>query len=301
MEPSIPLTHSNHPAFLYQDMLADQFRMQCYRRAINQLVQPGDIVADLGTGMGVLAMMAIQAGAAHVYAVENRPQVVAITKEIIARNDMAERITLIEGDAREITIDAEVDLIINELIGDFGTDENIVECVDEFTRKHLKPGGRCLPQKLRTYLVPVEYSEEYRGIWRKDFQGLDLSYVAQLSCREEAEMLILARQPKELAIPQLIENIDFTSKIPVRANSIDCQFTLHSEGRLQGFMGFFQADLSPDIRLDNYPVYPGCHWQTWHWPLYPPPKSKPGFIVKCKLTTTKNMIAQGWQLNWAMQ
>ena len=131
MEPSIPLTHSNHPAFLYQDMLADQFRMQCYRRAINQLVQPGDIVADLGTGMGVLAMMAIQAGAAHVYAVENRPQVVAITKEIIARNDMAERITLIEGDAREITIDAEVDLIINELIGDFGTDENIVECVDE--------------------------------------------------------------------------------------------------------------------------------------------------------------------------
>lgn len=301
MDQPICFTHSNHPAFLYQDMLADQFRMQCYRRAINQLVKPGDIVADLGTGMGVLAMMAVQAGASHVYAIENRPQVIPITQKIINQNGMAEQITLIEGDARKVNINVQVDMIINELIGDFGTDENILECVDNFTRHHLKPCGHCLPQKLRTYLVPVEYRDEYRGIWRSNFQGLDLSPVSQLPCHEDAEMRILTTQPKELAIPHLIEDIDFTAPLQTRANTHECQFTLHSEGQLQGFMGFFQADLTPDIRLDNYPVYPGCHWQTWHWPLYPPPKSQSGFTIKCELATPENIIAQGWQLKWSLQ
>lgn len=298
MSAPAPYTHTNHPAFLYQDMLADQYRMQSYRRAIENVVNEGDVVADLGTGTGVLAMMAVQAGAKHVYAVENRPQIIPITRQIIKDNKMSDKITVIEGDARNIPLSEDIDVLINELIGDFGTDENIYECVDAIASAHLQPGGRILPAKLRTFLVPVEYKDEYQGLWVDNYQQLDLSYVATLPCLEEAQMRILSHQPNELASPILIEEIDFSKGKFKRETTHELEFKLHSKGRLHGFMGFFQADLTDDVRIDNYPVYPGCHWQTWHWPAYPPVPSMPGKTIQAILTMPTNMIAQGWHLKW---
>ena len=43
-----------------------------YRDAISRVVGPGDVVADLGTELGVLALMAAQAGAKRIHAIDNR-------------------------------------------------------------------------------------------------------------------------------------------------------------------------------------------------------------------------------------
>jgi protein arginine N-methyltransferase 1 len=299
MENKPTYTHTNHPAFLYQEMLSDQYRMQCYRRAINQVVKQGDVVVDLGTGTGILAIMAIQAGASHVYAVEVRPQIIPITRQIIADNNMSQQITVIEGDARNISLAESVDVIINELIGDFGTDENIVECVNAVADKYLKPTGKILPRTLKTYLVPVQYHNEYQGIWRKNFQGIDLQYVSQLSCIEEAQMRILSYHPTELAVPQLIEDIDFSQAKKPRKLAHNLEFCTHTGGFLHGFMGYFESELTENIHIGNYPGYQGCHWQTWHWPAYPTLNVEIYSRLKGVLTTPENMIAQGWKLTWS--
>ncbi len=294
-------THSNHPAFLYQSMLADQYRMQSYRRAIEKVVKKGDVIVDLGTGTGVLAMMAVQAGAQHVYAVEVRPQIIPITQRIIEQNDMSGKITLIEGDARDIILPEKVDLILNELIGDFGTDENIHECVSSVAERYLKPTGKILPQKLETYLVPVTYNDEFQGLWCKGYQGLDLSYVSTLKCLEEAQMRILAHQPTELSVPALIESVSFEDIDLMRKTHHNAEFVIHSDGELQGFMGYFQSELADGIYIANYPVYPGCHWQTWHWPVYPARNVLKHELLSCTLETPENMVAQGWKLDWSIK
>lgn len=293
-------THSNHPALIYQSMLADQYRMQSYRRAIEKVVKEGDIVVDLGTGTGVLAMMAVQAGAQHVFAVEVRPQMIAITQKIIEQNDMSEKITLIEGDARDIILPEKVDLILSELIGDFGTDENIQECVSSVAHRYLKPNGKILPNKLETYLVPISYKDEFQGIWSSPIQGLNLNYVSTLNCLEEAQMLILAQQPIELSLPARIESICFDDARLVRKTHHNAEFIIHSNGELQGFMGYFQCELAEGIHIANYPTYSGCHWQTWHWPTHPTRPIKKRDVIFCTLDTPSNLTAQAWKLHWSI-
>ena len=155
-----PYKESNHPALYYQDMLSDERRMVRYREAIEAVVQPGDVVVDLGTGLGVLAIMAARAGAEHVYAVDVRPHVMPFAERIIAANGLSERISLISSDAMDLELSQQVDVIVNELIGDFGTDENIYECVRSVADRYLKSGGRILPSRLSTHIVGVTYDRE---------------------------------------------------------------------------------------------------------------------------------------------
>ena len=51
-------------------LLADTVRMNAYRDGIRRNVKPGDVVVDLGTGTGILAMLAAQQRAKVVHAIE---------------------------------------------------------------------------------------------------------------------------------------------------------------------------------------------------------------------------------------
>ena len=55
----------------HEEMLSDTVRVNAYHQGIHDNVKPGDVVLDLGTGTGLLALMASRAGAAKVYAVEH--------------------------------------------------------------------------------------------------------------------------------------------------------------------------------------------------------------------------------------
>jgi hypothetical protein len=193
-----------------------------------------------------------------------------------------------------------VDVIINELIGDFGTDENIFESVRGFANQNLKSGGRIVPSDLKTFLVPVAYHNEFRGVWREDFYGLDLRAAIDFSCRPEPVMYGLRHLPRELSTPFLVEDIAFGPDMGERQLETECDFEITGKGTLQGFVGYFEATLTDGIDIKNYPCYPSCHWENWNWPVSPPLPVEPGQRIFATLSVRVNMVAAGWTMDWKL-
>lgn len=68
-------------------------------RLMQRVLRAGDSVADLGAGSAVLSIAAAKLGAAHVGAIELDPDAIGNAEENVARNGVADRVVVIEGNA----------------------------------------------------------------------------------------------------------------------------------------------------------------------------------------------------------
>src|SRR5258707_10590172 len=98
---------------LHRQLLADEERTRAFRDAIRQTVTPEDVVLDLGTGTGVLAFFACEAGARRVYALEQ--QHTADAAVMLARTfGYAERLTVIHARSHDVELPEPATVLISE-------------------------------------------------------------------------------------------------------------------------------------------------------------------------------------------
>jgi histone-arginine methyltransferase CARM1 len=182
-------------------MLADYVRTGTYQRAIlaNTPDFYGKIVLDVGTGTGILSFFALQAGAAHVYAVDASNSV-KIAKTLADANGYGDRITIINGKIEEISLPEQVDVIISEPIGFLLVHERMLESYVVARDRFLKPGGLMMPTTGSIVLCPISDEQCHKeqldrvAFWEaKDFYGVDLSPVVEQAYLEYFSQPIVGR------------------------------------------------------------------------------------------------------------
>jgi ribosomal protein L11 methyltransferase len=106
-------------------------------RAAEELVEPGQRVLDVGAGSGILSIAAARLGAAHVEAVEIEPVAAAVCQENIARNGVADVVSVRQG-TLEGPPPEPFDLILANI-----TIRTLLE-LHERLAQQLRPGGKAV-------------------------------------------------------------------------------------------------------------------------------------------------------------
>ena len=264
----------------YRAMLADEVRMRAYSRAIEEVVRPGDVVVDLGAGLGILSMLAVRAGAERVHAIE-LGDAAALMREVVAQNGMADRIVLHEAHSLDVRLDERADVLVSETLGSFAIDENTLPFTRDVRERLLVPGARMIPRELELFLAPVEVPEEHRlaSFW-DDVYGFDFSAARRQML---SRMRVADVSPKApLASPQRSARIDLAADdrtgIAVRH-----LFPIVRAGTAHGLAGWFTAKLCEAVSIHTAPGRPSTHWRQAFFPFHAPVDVVEGDVMEVKL------------------
>lgn len=166
-------------------MLADDRRVTAFRRAIERVIRPGDVVLEAGAGTGLLSSFAA-ARARAVYAVEADPGVAALGARLVELNGMADRVRYRQGRAERTLPPEPVDVVVCEMLHAALAVEQQVPVLNAVRRGLAKafPGHpfRVIPQEAVSYCQLLEADFTYHG-YLAPFVRLGDTYHADPSIR----------------------------------------------------------------------------------------------------------------------
>src|SRR6516162_210418 len=95
----------------HREYLTDEPRLTCFRKAVGEVVRPGDVVVDLGSGTGVLGLFACKAGAGKVYSIDQGP-ILGLTQQIFRANGFEDRVIFIKRFSLHAELPEKVDVVL---------------------------------------------------------------------------------------------------------------------------------------------------------------------------------------------
>ena len=290
---------------VHRTMICDRVRTESFRRAIDAVVRPGDVVLDVGAGSGILSMFAAKAGAARVYAVE-RTTVAVLAQELAAANGLAELIEVIHGDVLDVELPEPVDVIVSEWLGGFGIDEGMLAPVIAARDRWLKPGGAMIPQSVTAWvgLVHDRYLDETVAYLRGNPYGLTLDGLVEMTVNEilysgtfrHLEAGDRRSEPGRLWTTDAHRISLEEAEAPHQAETL---LQVRDHGTANALALWFSTDLAPGISLSIGPGDPPTHWGMTTAPLRGPIELTPGLSVRARVRTAPAQPIGTWT-SWAI-
>ncbi|MFW9956266.1 MAG: 50S ribosomal protein L11 methyltransferase, partial [Candidatus Thorarchaeota archaeon] len=137
-------------------LLGQKTRLAKFNKAIREIVKSNDYVVDIGTGSGVLAIMAAKAGADKITAIDINGESLNYAKKAAELNGVLDKIDFIEGHFSDFIPDVRADVVICEMLSSILLVEQQVPASYHAIENILKPNGTIIPQNATIYIVPVE-------------------------------------------------------------------------------------------------------------------------------------------------
>ncbi len=199
--------------------LIDEERTAAFKTAIEKTVRPGDVVVDAGSGSGVMAMFAADAGAKKVYALEFDENNIKVLQAIFSANGYGDRIQVIQGDATTLKLPEKVDVIVCEMIATSLIEELQIPVMNNMLRQ-VNPGYRVVLEQYHCHAELVCQQNIYYG---KKFDLLCYEFPDDESLRSS----ILSNR-------LTYKRIDFSQPVSDNRVNTRLEFTIHQGGSVNG-------------------------------------------------------------------
>lgn len=245
-------------------MLNDERRNSAYEAAIEANIRKGDVVLEIGTGAGLLAMMAARAGAAHVYTCESTGVIAQKARDIVAANGLSSKVTVIPKWSTDLRLGedlpARADVLICEIADNLLIGEGMLAAVAQARTDLLKSDARIVPSAGSVSVAPIE-APALHALDRVDqVAGFDLSLFNEFSrCGNLSVETVREADFELLGDPAAAFEFEL-SESPFDSETKHIETTCTRSGTLHGFLVWFDLTLSDGVSIGNFPGRSGDHW-----------------------------------------
>ena len=254
-------------------MMNDRTRNDAYLAAVEAAVRPGDVVLDIGTGAGITAMMCARAGAAHVYSCERDPLLAALAEQIIERNDLSDRVTVLPCSSREVRPGVELpvpaDVVVSEIFDCGLLGESALGTLRDAADRLLRPGGAMVPGSAAVHGQLVESEALHQLNHVHDVAGFDVSSFNLVESYEYFASYLRWYPHRLLSEPFPVFDFRFGDEPGPDGRAL--RVPVVRSGGCHAVVMWFVLDLGNGIGLSSGPWDPDTHWrqavQTFRVPV----------------------------------
>jgi tetratricopeptide (TPR) repeat protein len=244
-------------------MINDEERNKAYDLALRRAVKQGDLVFEIGTGSGLVSMMAARAGASKVVSCEVLPLMADIAREVVAKNGLSDRITVLTRKSTQLQIGSDLperaDVFVSELINIGMLAPNMLPVLQHARENLVKPGAKIIPAAAVVHAALIEAPQLARVNPVRQISGFDLSPLDKLRSPGYAQIDMAADLIRQLSQPFRALDFDFRQNMPERDAKL-LQVTATSAGLVHGIAFWF------DLVMDEEIVYSSASpTRTNHW------------------------------------
>lgn len=272
----------------HEQLLKDPIVFKQYVDAIkdNSLFKD-KIVMEIGSGTGIFSMLAIKAGAKHVYAWE--PSTMSIySKQAIIDNNLQDKITILTCELEEIQLPEKVDIIFSFFFG-FGL--LLQSLYPSFLRAKtlfLAENGITIPSKIDFFIAPkAKLIMQPKSYWDSDVYGYNYKSANELgnSCVET----ILLYEGKMISQPIIYKSISPAQSDGNTDVSGDFSFEVTKDDVFDGFVSWFDIYFPKSngtAMFSTSPSSPHTSFYQLGFPLHKKINVKVGDKINGSIKTT---------------
>jgi len=290
--------------YYYLALITARERIEAFRRALAARVRPGNVVVEVGAGLGTYSFFAAQSGARRVYAIE-KERIVHLAEQLAESNGLAEQVAFVRGDSTEVVLPEKADVLVLEDFSSLFMRRGLEELVRDALSRHLHENGVIVPHAVSLYAAPIGDPALWRGLLSLEDDGyrrygLNLGLLRDIMLRSphvrRVEPESLLAQPVALKTIELKNVSEYLFDRTVAMN-------IERTGTVYGLAGWFDLQITPDIRLSNAPSNPESVWRQVFFPFSEPQTVTAGETAMARLACVRSArthdIWWTWQLSAA--
>tara|TARA_E500000178_G_C16990415_1_gene740500 strand:- start:206 stop:1627 length:1422 start_codon:yes stop_codon:yes gene_type:complete len=273
-------------------MLKDLARNDAYNKALNTVVKKGDLVLEIGSGSGLLSMMASDSGAKYVYSCEKSSIIAKSAEKIIKKNGYNDKITIINKNSKDLLIGEDLpdkaDVIVSEILSSEFAGEGVFKAINDASSRLLKPNGRMIPESGELMICLFEKSGDLLdellidGYCKYDLSDFNDVISSRRYLQQRADMSFLSN-------PFSANRFDFVRGMLRSTGTRLLNIDIQRSGECMGIAQWMRLNLAEGVSFENSPGS-DSHWRII---CYLFPRSicvRAGDILPVQMTVLKDAI-----------
>ena len=279
----------------YGWMIADKVRTEAYCRALREYVRDGTVVVDIGTGLGIWALIACKLGARKVYAIE-ASDAIHLARQIAAENGYGNRVQFIQDLSTHVTLSEKADLVVSDVHGVLPFFQQGLMSLIDARRRFLKPGGAMIPRMETIWAAIVDDAKAHHRFfetWDENSYGFNMRAARRIATNGFRKANL--RPEQLLSEPRPLATLDY-SRLETSNLRGQLECTITRTGTAHGLGVWFDSELAPGILMSNAPGSPPMIFGNVFFPLAEPVPVGESDVMSCDLRA--DLVSEDYVWTW---
>ncbi|MEO5333925.1 MAG: tetratricopeptide repeat protein [Magnetococcus sp. YQC-5] len=276
-------------------MINDGIRNEAYLSALRAAITSETRVLEIGTGSGLLAMMAARLGAKQVVTCEAIPIIAAAAQEVVASNGLSSLIGVKAKESKDLQIGVDLperaNLLVTEIFSSELLGEWVLPSILDAKQRLLTPDARIIPAAGSVMFALCGGEELKNNVMVDEACGFDLSRFNQVV----SSKFLLHRQ--DITMDLFTDDteafrFDFVRNDSFSLESKIIRMPIRRAGSCFGVIQWLRLQMDDQIYFENHPSSKvvASGWQHCFYRFRTMIDVEPGQVVILRATHNRNQV-----------